>query len=338
VLDLAWPLVRPLLFALDAERAHEWTLRALEAAPGLLSAVADMTMGLPNRPRPGFGNVMLRGPIGLAAGLDKDGRALPFWPHLGFGFVELGTVTLHPQPGNPHPRLFRLPGERALVNRMGFNNAGSEALATRLRGLREKHRWPAVPVGANIGRSKVTRNDEAVGDYVGSTRHLAGLVDWFTVNVSSPNTPGLRALQDSESLRALLPAVVEAAAGAPVLLKVAPDLEDDGIGAAIDIAVESGIAGIVATNTTIRRDVLAADPDEAGGLSGAPLWAIARPKIQAALAAAHGRLPVIGVGGIDAPEQVRDLLDAGCAAVQLYTGLIFRGPGLPTRLTGAVPA
>jgi dihydroorotate dehydrogenase len=132
--------------------------------------------------------------------------------------------------------------------------------------------------------------------------------------------------------------VVEAAAGAPVLLKVAPDLEDDGIGAAIDIAVESGIAGIVATNTTIRRDVLAADPDEAGGLSGAPLWAIARPKIQAALAAAHGRLPVIGVGGIDAPEQVRDLLDAGCAAVQLYTGLIFRGPGLPTRLTGAVPA
>ncbi len=333
MLDLAWPLVRPVLFSLDAERAHEWTLAALAAAPRLLTAVADLTLGLPNRPRPGFGGLTLDGPVGLAAGLDKDGRAIGFWPHLGFGFVEVGTVTLHPQPGNPRPRLFRLPGDRALINRMGFNNRGSAALAARIRALRSAGRWPSVPVGANIGKSKITSNEEAVADYVGSTKNLAGLVDWFTVNVSSPNTPGLRALQDGEVLRRLLPAVLDAARGTPVLLKLAPDLEDDGIAAAVEIAIASGLSGIVATNTTLRRDVLAEDPQEAGGLSGAPLWSIARPKIGFALAAAAGRIPVVGAGGIETAEQVRELLEAGCIAVQLYSGLIFHGPGLPSRLT-----
>ncbi|MBA2321091.1 MAG: quinone-dependent dihydroorotate dehydrogenase [Deltaproteobacteria bacterium] len=331
-------MIRPVLFSLDAERAHEWTLRGLEAAPGLLGRIADVTMGVPRLSRPGFGGLTLAGPVGLAAGLDKDGRAIAFWPHLGFGFVELGTVTLHAQPGNPQPRLFRLPAERALINRMGFNNHGSAALAARIRRLRERGTWPEVPVGANLGKSKVTANEDAVGDYVGSTRLLCGLVDWLTVNVSSPNTPGLRALQDERVLAELLPAVVDAARGTAVLLKLAPDLGDDGIRAAVDIAHRAGAAGIVATNTTLRRDPLRADPGQAGGLSGAPLWRVARPKIGVALEAAAGRLPVVGVGGIETAEQVTDLLAAGCVAVQLYSGLIFQGPGLPARLTRAVEA
>jgi dihydroorotate dehydrogenase len=334
LLDLAWPIVRPILFSMDAERAHEWTLAALKAAPGGIGAIAGLTLGQPSAElaRVAFGGVRIAGPVGLAAGLDKNGVAIPFWPSIGFGFVEVGTVTLHPQPGNPRPRLFRYPAERALVNRMGFNNLGSAALAERIRQLRGSGRWPSVPVGANVGKSKVTPLDEAVADYVGSTRNLAGLVDWFTVNVSSPNTPGLRSLQDRATLARLLPAVQEAAGTTPVLLKLAPDLEDDAIADAVDLASELGIAGIVATNTTIRRDVLASDPGQDGGLSGAPLWPIARQKIGVALRAASGRIPVVGVGGIERADQVRELLDAGCAAVQLYSGLIFHGPGLPARL------
>ncbi len=332
MLDLTWPLVRPLLFRMDAERAHEWTLGALSRAPRLLGAVARVTMG---RPDPSLacrlGPLTLPGPIGLAAGLDKDGVAIPFWPALGFGFVEVGTVTAHPQPGNPRPRLFRYPEQRALINRMGFNNHGSADLAKRLHALRASGQWPAVPVGANVGKSKITPLEEAHEDYATSVRRLRGLVDWFTVNVSSPNTPGLRDLQDREMLERLLPAVLEAADGTPVLLKLAPDLSDQALHDAVSLAAELGLTGIVATNTTIRRDVLAQDPGESGGLSGRPLWPIARERIGAVLEAA-GRMPVIGVGGIDRPEQVRELLDLGCAAVQLYSGLIFEGPGLPTRL------
>ncbi len=334
MLDVAWPLTRRVLFSMDAEKAHELTLAAVGAAPWLLGAVARTTMGAPDASlaRVAFGNVRIAGPVGLAAGLDKDGVGIPFWHTLGFGFAEVGTVTRHPQPGNPRPRLFRLPEERALINRMGFNNHGSEALAARIRGLRDAGRWPSVPVGANIGKSKITPNEEATSDYVESTRRLAGLVDWFTVNVSSPNTPGLRSLQDRSVLAELLPAVQVAAKGTPVLLKIAPDLEDDAIADAVALGRELGIAGVVATNTTIRRDLLRRDPGEAGGMSGAPLAAFARQKIGVALAAAGGRLPVIGVGGIETADQVRELLAAGCAAVQLYSGFIFGGPGLPSRL------
>lgn len=333
MLDLAYPLVRPALFSLDAERAHDVTFRALAAYPALWAGLASATI---DRPRPSMRRTVagldLAGPVGLAAGLDKNGVAIPFWAALGFGFVEVGTVTAHPQPGNDRPRLFRLVAERALINRMGFNNLGSEALADRLRALRESGRWPSVPVGANLGKSKVTPLEEATDDYVISTRRLQGLADYFTVNVSSPNTPGLRTLQDRSVLERLLPAVREAAGTAPVFLKLAPDLADEAIEDLVGLAAEVGASGIIATNTTIRRDMLPRDPEQTGGLSGRPLREVARHAIGVALRAASGRLPVIGVGGIETAAQVHELLGAGCAAVQVYSAFVYEGPGLPSRL------
>lgn len=339
MLDLTWPITRPVLFSMDAEVAHERTIGMLESFPGLLGSIARVTMGSP-APELAFDAFGLRfaGPVGLAAGLDKDGRAIPFWPSLGFGFVEVGTVTAHPQQGNPKPRLFRIPAEGALINRMGFNNRGSEDLAKRLRILRDSGRWPTVPVGVNIGKSKITPLEEAADDYVSSLKRLEGLADWFTVNVSSPNTPGLRSLQSPDVLGALIDAVMAASAGTPVLLKLAPDLEPEAMGEAVDLAITRGISGIIATNTTISRDALRNDPGEAGGLSGRPLRALARSRIGTALQAAGGRVPVIGCGGIHTAEHVKDLLDAGCIAVQLYTGMIFEGPGLPSRLNRGLKA
>jgi len=337
VLDVLYPLARRALFRLDAERAHRWTLEALGAAPRVLGALARLTCGSPD-PRlvRTVADVRWAGPVGLAAGLDKDGDAIPFWPSLGFGSVEVGTVTALPQPGNPRPRLFRLPEERALINRMGFNNHGSAALAERLRRLRERGRWPEVPVGVNVGKSKVTPLEEAPADYATSVRRLAGLADWFTVNVSSPNTPGLRDLQGREPLRRVIDAVLAEARDTPVLLKLAPDLEPEALADAVDRACEAGVRGIVATNTTVGRAGLTHDPGEAGGLSGAPLWPLARARIEIALRAAAGRVPVVGVGGIETAAQVRELLDLGCAAVQIYTALIYAGPALPARLHRAL--
>lgn len=333
MLDLAWPITRPVLFSMDAETAHERTLSMLEVGGGMLSSIARTTMGppAPDLARDAFG-VRLAGPVGLAAGLDKNGLAIPFWPALGFGFIEVGTVTAHPQEGNPKPRMFRIPADRAIINRMGFNNAGSEALAKRLSALRERGEWPACPVGVNIGKSKVTPLEEAPEDYRTSARRVAALADYLTVNVSSPNTPGLRSLQDRGPLEAILSAVLAEAGDTPVLVKLAPDLEPDAIAEAVELAVDLGLSGLIATNTTIGREGLSQDPEEAGGLSGRPLWPLARSRIQAALDASGGRLPVVGVGGIHSVEQVQDLLEAGCVAVQIYSSLIFEGPGLPSRL------
>lgn len=331
--DLAYPLARPLIFSLDAEQAHEWTFRMLGGAPRLWNWTASWTIGRPDpRLATEVAGLKLAGPVGLAAGLDKNAVAIPFWPACGFGFVEVGTVTAHPQPGNPKPRMFRLKDERALINRMGFNNQGSEALALRLKQLRDAGHWPEVPVGVNIGKSKVTPLEEATSDYVLSATRLKGLADYFTVNVSSPNTPGLRSLQDRDTLSELLPAVRDAVADTPVFLKLAPDLADEAVADLVELAVEVGISGVIASNTTIRRDVLQHDPDQGGGLSGRPLWPIARHCVQVALDAASGRLPVIGVGGIERADQAKELLDAGCAAVQLYTAFIYEGPGLPDRI------
>lgn len=339
MLDLTYPAVRSVLFSLDAERAHHLTFSALSAAPRLWGAMARMTL---TKPDPSLqrtvAGLKLAGPVGLAAGLDKDGVAIPFWPSLGFGFVEVGTVTAHPQPGNPKPRMFRLVKERALINRMGFNNEGSEAMAVRLRALREAGQWPEVPVGVNIGKSKVTPLEEATDDYVLSATRLRGLADYFTVNVSSPNTPGLRSLQDREVLAELLPRVNDATGSTPVFLKLAPDLADEAVEDLVGLAVELGIHGIIASNTTIRRDVLTQDPHQAGGLSGAPLWPIARHCVQVALDAASSKIPVIGVGGIENAQQAGELLDAGCAAVQVYTAFIYRGPGLPSALHSGLAA
>ena len=330
MLDLTWPLVRPAIFSLDAEPAHDLTMKTLAGAPRLLGSVAGSTMGPPpaSLAREAFG-LTLAGPVGLAAGLDKNGVAIEFWPSLGFGFIEVGTVTAHAQPGNPKPRMFRMPADGAIINRMGFNNEGSEALARRLERLHNQSRWPACPVGVNLGKSKITPLDEAPEDYRTSTRRVAPFADYLTVNVSSPNTPGLRSLQDRGPLQAILEAVLEEANNTPVLVKLAPDLEAEAIGEVVELAIELGLSGMIATNTTIGRKGLSKDPNQAGGLSGRPLWPLARQRIQDALDASAGRLPIIGVGGIHSASQVKDLLDAGCVAVQIYSGLIFEGPGLP---------
>lgn len=353
MLQSTYRLLRPLLFALDAEVAHERLLGALATVPHLAAMAASFGAGPPPAALAReVAGLRFGGPVGLAAGLDKDGVAIPVWEALGFGSIEVGTVTARPQPGNPKPRLFRLQQDRALINRMGFNNRGSEALAARLRALREHGGWPKVPVGVNVGINKDTSADQAVADYVLSVERLAALVDYLTVNVSSPNTPGLRELQSVQWLERLLPAVLEAARAGegtdarcgrgapPVFLKLAPDLADPALAAAVDLAARAGIAGVIATNTTITRPLasevgeygLTHDPGEPGGLSGRPLWPLARRKIATVLEAADGRLPVIGVGGIATAEQVEELLAAGCAAVQLYTAFIFEGPGLPARL------
>jgi len=332
LLDATWHLSRPLLFQLDAERAHRFIVGSLGRAPRLAaSLLGAAALSPPPALACRVGPLQLRSPIGLAAGLDKDGEAIPAWAALGFGFVEVGTVTAHAQDGNPQPRLFRLPAHRALINRMGFNNHGSAALATRLRQLREDDAWPDIPVGANIGKSKITPLDEAAEDYLTSVSLLDDLVDYLTVNVSSPNTPGLRELQQRERLAPLLEAVATRAS-VPVFVKLAPDLEEEALQEAVDVAVECGCAGIIATNTTNTRPV--ADPlcEEAGGFSGNPLWPLAHERVRQVIEAAASRVPVIGVGGVDSVERAHALLDLGCAAVQLYSALIFEGPGLISRL------
>lgn len=322
-------MVRPALFRLgggDAETAHEWTLRRLATLAGRPAALALLRAryGV-SAPRRVFG-VEFPNPVGLAAGMDKDGRALPAWPALGFGFVEVGTVTAHAQPGNPRPRLFRLPASRAVINRMGFNNAGAEALARRLAAL---GRPLGVPLGISLGKSKVTPLDEAVEDYLASYRALRGYGDYFAVNVSSPNTPGLRTLQDREHLDALLGVLV---GDRPILVKIAPDLTDQAIAELLRVCLDRGAAGVIATNTTLRRDGLAAADAgraaEAGGLSGRPLTERAREVVRFVHRETAGALPVIGVGGILDADDAARMLDAGASLVQLYTGFIYGGPAL----------
>ncbi len=318
-------LVRPALFRLDPEAAHEWTLRrlaALSRRPAALAALRRLFAR--SAPRTVFG-VRFPNPVGLAAGMDKDGRALPAWPALGFGFIEVGTVTRQPQPGNPAPRLFRLPASGGLINRMGFNNGGAAALAARLDGTGPL----PVPLGVSLGKSKVTPLDQAVEDYLFSLRALRRYADYVAVNVSSPNTPGLRALQDRAALGELL-AALRAEASVPLLVKVAPDLTDHALGELLDVCAEHAVAGVIAINTTLSRDGLApadaARGGEAGGLSGRPLAERAREVVT--FVAKRSELPVIGVGGILVPEDALRLFDAGASLVQLYTGLVYGGPGL----------
>ncbi|MER7333778.1 quinone-dependent dihydroorotate dehydrogenase [Micromonospora sp. NPDC000119] len=332
-------VVRPGLFRMgagDAEAAHEWTLHRLAGLSRRPAALAALRARYAVRaPRTVFG-VEFPNPVGLAAGMDKDGAALPAWPALGFGFVEVGTVTARPQPGNPRPRLFRLPDSEAVVNRMGFNNAGAEALAARLAAL---PRPLGVPLGISLGKSKVTPLDEAVADYLASYRALRGHGDYFAVNVSSPNTPGLRALQDRSHLDALLDALV---GEKPVLVKIAPDLTEPAIAELLEVCLARGAAGVIATNTTLARDGLApADRErgaQAGGLSGRPLADRAREVVSFVHRETGGRLPVVGVGGILDPDDAARMFDAGAALVQLYTGFIYRGPALPRAVARAAAA
>ena len=318
--------VRPVLFRLgggDAEKAHEFTLARL-AALGARSRALLTSRYAVSAPVEAFG-VRFPNPVGLAAGMDKNGVALRAWPALGFGFVEVGTVTAKPQPGNDKPRLFRLRDSEAVINRMGFNNAGAAALAGRLA-----EPGPlGVPLGISLGKSKVTPLEEAVEDYLTSYNLLHPYADYIAVNVSSPNTPGLRTLQDKSALGALLTALV---GKKPVLVKIAPDLTEPAIAELLEVCLAHGAAGVIATNTTLSRDGLAA-PDqprarEAGGLSGRPLTERARKIVHFVHEETAGRLPIIGVGGILDPDDATRMFDAGAALVQLYTGFIYRGPGL----------
>ena len=320
--------VRPVLFRLgggDAEKAHEFTLKRLTRLSRRPRALALLrSRYATSAPVDVFG-VRFPNPVGLAAGMDKNGVALPAWPALGFGFVEVGTVTAHAQPGNDRPRLFRLPASEAIINRMGFNNAGAAALAARLQALGPL----GVPLGISLGKSKTTPLDEAVDDYLTSYNLLRPYADYIAVNVSSPNTPGLRTLQDKSALAALLAAL---AGKTPVLVKIAPDLSEPAIAELLEVCLSAGAAGLIATNTTLGRDGLAAADQpravEAGGLSGRPLTERARKVVHFVHQETGGALPIIGVGGVLDPDDATRLFDAGAALVQLYTGFIYRGPAL----------
>jgi len=267
-------------------------------------------------------------PIGLAAGLDKNGVALPAWAALGFGFIEIGTVTAKAQPGNPKPRIFRLPEQRALINRLGFNNHGADAIAQRLAALRVSARWPAVPVGINIGKSRATPLEQATDDYLYSFRMLRDFADYITLNISSPNTPGLRELQEPEKLSELLHAIGNEAGTAPkpLVVKISPDLSNTELKAVLEVCGENGVSGIIATNTTLDHSSIARQLDQAGGLSGAPL----RDKSTVLVheIAARSTIPVIASGGIFDAESAAEKFQAGAQLIQLYTGFVYRGPQL----------
>ncbi len=337
-------VIKPLLFRLDAERAHHFVFDNLKRAVRLPGAGA-LLRGLYNYQHPSLARevfgLKFPNPVGLAAGFDKNALLTDELATLGFGFVEIGTVTPRPQPGNPTPRLFRLPQDEALINRMGFNNDGAATVAARL--ARRQNRQ--LIIGGNIGKNKDTPNERAADDYVAAFEALAEVVDYFVVNVSSPNTPGLRELQDKKPLINLLQQVqarnLARPTPRPLLLKIAPDLTNAQLDDILEIARETQLSGLVATNTTISRDGLSTPTPTvagygAGGLSGRPLRARATEVIAYLHQKSQGALPIIGAGGIHSAQDALEKLAAGAALVQLYTGFIYEGPGLVRRINRAL--
>lgn len=324
-----YPLLRPLLFSLDAERAHDLAFRVGEHFcdwPGLDAPVLDPRLKCT------LAGLSLPSPVGLAAGLDKGARLLPLWKAMGFGYVEVGTVTPRPQPGNPRPRLFRVVEEELILNRMGFNSEGAVVVAERLR-----HRPPGLVVGGNLGKNKETPEEKALEDYRDAYRLIAPEVDYTVVNVSSPNTPGLRNLQAPEALKPLLEGllVLRKEMGLerqPLLLKIAPDLHDADLDAVAEVAAASGLDGLIATNTTLDRGIVSernrskVEAWGAGGLSGRALRPKAREVQRRLLAALRGRLPLVACGGISGGKDAKEALADGAVGLQIYTALIFQGP------------
>jgi dihydroorotate dehydrogenase len=333
-MNLYSDLLRPLLFTLDAESVHHLAMSTLRATAPLLRTFVRPPD--PRLARTVFG-VTFPNPVGLAAGFDKNADNLLAWEALGFGFAEAGTITARAQPGNPKPRVFRYPRQRALINRMGFNNEGADAVASRLHRMRAAGRWPRIPIGINIGKSKVTALEEATADYLLSFERLQHFGAYFVLNVSSPNTPGLRTLQDRASLDELLSNVQRRnSAGKPVLVKIAPDLEWSAIEDILALASEHGVAGLIATNTTIDHSSVPEVQRQQGGLSGVPLRALSTEVIR--FIAERSQIPIIGVGGIFTPDDALEKFDAGASLVQLYTGFIYEGPGLIRRINDALLA
>jgi dihydroorotate dehydrogenase len=326
-----YALALPFLSVLDAERAHDFGLRALEAAWRLgLSPVLGARA--PSLPVEVLG-IRFPNPVGLAAGLDKNGAHIRALAALGFGFIEVGTVTPRPQPGNPRPRMYRLPEHRAVINRLGFNNEGVDALARNV----ERAAFDGV-LGINIGRNKDTPNEQAAEDYLTCLERVYPLASYVTVNVSSPNTQDLRGLQEKEPLRAFIARLREGQerlasrhrARKPMLLKIAPDLNDAGMDAIAEVLLGAGVDGVICTNTTVDRTAVAGHPlaGEAGGLSGAPVMAPSTRVLRGMAERFEGRVPLVGVGGILSGADARTKVEAGASLLQLYTGLIYRGPGL----------
>ena len=331
--------LKPLIFLFSPEVAHEWTMRLLTLAcaiPGVAWILRRHYTVTDKRLEVSIAGLTFPNPVGLAAGFDKDARWLKEMRTLGFGFVEIGTVTPIPQKGNPRPRLFRLPADRGVINRMGFNNGGMVQAAAKLR-----RRPEGLLVGGNIGKNKTTPNASADLDYLKSFQSLHAHVDYFVVNVSSPNTPGLRELQSKEPLTQLLQLLMNENAtmptSRPIFLKIAPDLSDSELDDIIDLVQETGIAGVIATNTTISREGLQMDEARVqemgpGGLSGAPVSERSTEVIRYLHTKSGGSFPIIGVGGICSGVDAQEKLDAGASLVQVYSGLIFEGPGLVRRI------
>jgi dihydroorotate dehydrogenase len=336
-------LIRPALFTQDSETIHDRTIRLLGKAARSRAACRFLhdLFGAPPLPVELFG-LTFPNPVGLAAGMDKGAAAVPLWESLGFGFSELGGVTWHPQEGNPLPRIFRAIRDQALVNRMGFNNPGAKAFADRLVAWRLANRWPAHPVGVNLGKSKITPLAQAAEDYNQSFTALWECADFFVVNVSSPNTPNLRQLQDRAALDEILACLQEtnsrksSEAGRPskpILVKVAPDLSFEALDEIVALAGPRNIAGIVATNTTLHRPetsdpVLARIYAEQGGLSGRPLKSRSTEVIRHLYRSSKGEIPIIGVGGIFSAADAWEKIAAGASLLQIYTALIYEGPGV----------
>jgi dihydroorotate dehydrogenase len=335
--------IRPLLFCFNPEKVHYFItalLRGLNRLPGFGQLMRFMfVFDDPRLKREVFG-ISFRNPVGLAAGFDKDAEVIDAFSNLGFGFIEIGTLTPEPQPGNPRPRLFRLKKDEALINRMGFNNKGVMRAVQKL-----KKRKSDIIVGGNIGKNKITPNDKAVSDYIKAFEALFDYVDYFVINVSSPNTPNLRALQEKEPLKKLLSEIQarnqSRSNPKPVLLKIAPDLTNDQLDDIIDIVESLDLNGVVATNTTIRRENLLTGEAEinkigAGGLSGKPLRERSTEVIRYLKQHAKRGFPIIGVGGINTPEDAMEKLNAGASLIQIYTGFIYQGPGFVKNINRAI--
>lgn len=335
MIDL-FPLARPFIHALDPERAHSLTVSALSKG---LSSNIGMSQSY-KRLRTNVFGLNFDNPIGLAAGFDKDAEAISGALKLGFGFVEAGTVTPKAQPGNPKPRLFRLSADRAVINRFGFNNKGMDAFAGRLQNLRRPTCAGGGIVGANVGANKNT--DDKAADYVACIDRLYGLSDYFTINVSSPNTPGLRSLQSKSALEDLVGRclavrkehVAQGAVSIPILLKIAPDLTSDDIEDIAASVIGMDLDGLIVSNTTIARpkSLKSGDKNEAGGLSGAPLMKPSTEMLRSMYVATKGQKPIIGVGGVQTAADAYEKIRAGASLVQIYSAMVYQGPGMVERL------
>ena len=319
-------IIRPLFFLFDPEEIHYFTFKLLKNFSWISSMFKDKIVEDPRLEREVFG-LKFKNPVGLAAGFDKDAKLFQELSNLGFGFIEIGTLTPKPQDGNPKKRLFRLKEDSAIINRMGFNNGGVDAAVERLKSNKN------VLIGGNIGKNKVTENENAAEDYKICFEKLFPVVDYFVVNVSSPNTPNLRALQEKEPLKKLLSTLQnlnsEKPKSKPILLKIAPDLSNDQLLDIIEIVNETKIAGVIATNTTLSRENLVSEnKKEMGGLSGKPLTKRSTEVIKFLCEKSGNAFPIIGVGGIHSAEDALEKLEAGASLVQLYTGFIYEGPKL----------